>query len=83
MLDRIKVFFVLLATPGFEPKLAAHEAAVTTITPYRLINLILKLNFIKHYRCNNIRTKRLELLRDLSHFCLREDCLPNFNMFVG
>ena len=23
-----------------------------------------------------LRTKRLELLRDYSHFCLREDCLP-------
>jgi hypothetical protein len=29
-----------------------------------------------------LRTKRLELLRDTSHFCLREDCLPNFNMFA-
>lgn len=59
------------ATSGFEPALTAHEAIVTTITPYRLEHYILL-----------IRTKRLELLRDYSHFFLREDCLPNFNMFV-
>ena len=29
-----------------------------------------------------IRTKRLELLRNHFHFCLRKDCLPNFNMFA-
>ena len=30
----------------------------------------------------SIRTKRLELLRNYFHSCLRGDCLPNFNMFV-
>src|SRR6266568_3256973 len=29
-----------------------------------------------------IRTKRLELLRNHFHSCLRGDCLPNFNMFA-
>ena len=48
--------------------LTGHEAVVLTFTLFRL----LKFNTI----FETIRTKRLELLRNYFHSCLRGDCLP-------
>jgi hypothetical protein len=48
----------------------------------RVLILNPKLKIINTIFETRIRTKRLELLRNHFHSCLRGDCLPNFNMFA-
>ena len=80
------------ATLGFEPKPTGHEAAMLKpITPSRIYFIFYLYNynfFINLIKIVNtifetwIRTKRLELLRNFIHSCLKGDCLPNFNTFA-
>ena len=59
------------ATSGFEPDLTAHEAIVTTITPYRFGTL---------YLINT--NKETRTLKGLFPLLLKRRLFTNFNMFV-
>ena len=58
-LRNLTIFYLLteyLATSGIEPDLTAHEAVVTTFTPYRLNGLYLLTLSVKHYTNKETRT---------------------------
>ena len=67
----VVLHFLNLATSGIEPDLIAHEAIVTTITPYRFGTL---------YLINT--NKETRTLKGLFPLLLKRRLFTNFNMFV-